>query len=172
MHRAVRRLAILLVAPALAAAVAACDVQSSSAPGAGVHAGPGSGEPAATHHHVAPHGGSLVELEHEALNLELLVDPSTGTMTAWVLDGECENAIRIPQETIDLTLALSGTAVAVRLDAVENPLTGEKKGDTSQFRGAHDGLRGAGEFDGAVRSVKVGPRAFGNVKFRYARSPK
>jgi len=162
----------LILAPAAALLLSACDVQERVRQAERDALGPTAGEPSGGHRHEAPHGGALVELEHEALNLELLVDPSTGTMTAWVLDGHCENAVRIPQEAIELTLVLGGTAAAVRLDAVENPLTGEKKGDTSQFRGAHDGLRGAGEFAGTVRSVKVGPRAFESVKFRYARSPK
>jgi hypothetical protein len=109
-------------------------------------------------------------LEHEALNVELLVDPKEGTLDLWVLDGHCEDVVRIAQEAVELTLVLGGTAVAVRLDAVENALTGEKKGDTSQFRGSHEGLRGAGDFDGTLRSIRVGPRSFADVKFRYARS--
>ena len=152
-----------------AALCGACDVQPAGpATHDHDHAAPAAGDHGGLHQHTAPHGGSLVVLADEAINLELLVDAGTGAMTAWVLDGECENPVRIAQEAIELTLTLGGSAVAVRLDAVENALTGEKKGDTSQFAGAHDGLRGAGRFSGVVRSVKVGPRAFQGVKFEYA----
>lgn len=169
--------------PALAAAiVVVLAVALAAVPGCGEpgvhddHAGHDHGvrdtgaEPAA-HQHAAPHGGTLVALEAEVFNVELLLDPATGTLTAWTLDGHCEHPVRIVQDAIELTLDLSGTAVAVRLDAVANPLTGETKGDTSEFRGSHDGLRGAGDFSGTIRSVRVGPRAFQDVKFRYARKP-
>ena len=91
-------------------------------------------ESAAGHHHNAPHGGTLVELEEETFNLELLADPEEGVLTAWTLDGHCEHPVRIVQDEIDLTLDIGGTAVHVRLDGTENVLTGEKKGDTSEFR--------------------------------------
>ena len=38
-------------------------------------------------------------------------------------------------------------------------------------RAAHEALRGVGDFSGVIRSVRVGPRAFQNVKFRYASKP-
>lgn len=124
------------------------------------------------HVHKAPHGGTLVVLADEALNLELLADPATGALTAWVLDGEAENPVRITQDAIDLTLTVGGTAQAVRLDAVANALTGETQGDTSQFAGRSDSLRGAGAFSGVVRSVTVGTRAFQSVPFHYAEAPR
>ena len=120
------------------------------------------------HVHHAPHGGTLVVLADEALNVELLVDVATGGLTAWVLDGEAENPVRIAQESIELTLDIGGTAQSIRLDAVANDLTGEKKGDTSQFAGRSDSLRGVGAFSGTLGNVTVGTRAFQSVTFRYA----
>ncbi|MCE9638229.1 MAG: hypothetical protein K8T90_21205 [Planctomycetes bacterium] len=160
--------AFALVFAAASAVVVGCDGPGPGAEAGHDHAAATGSESSGLHQHKAPHGGSLVVLQDEALNLELLVDTATGALSAWVLDGECENPVRIAQETIELTLNLNGSAVAVRLDAVENALTGEKKGDTSQFAGANDGLRGVGRFTGVVRSVKVGPRAFQGVKFDYA----
>lgn len=166
-----RRARGLAEAALLAALAAGCDPGGSAAHDHAHEDHAAHEEHAEAHVHTAPHGGTLVELEHEALNLELLVDPSAGTLTAWVLDGHCENPVRVTQEAIEVTAVLGGTATAIRLEAVANALTGETKGDTSEFRGAHDGLRGAGEFDGTLRSLQVGPRAFTSVKFRYARSP-
>ena len=52
-------------------------------------------EPEGGHEHVAPHGGALVELGEELAHLELVHDPTTGTLTAYVLDGEAEQAVRV-----------------------------------------------------------------------------
>jgi hypothetical protein len=151
---------------AAALAVAGCDA------GAHEHAGHGHDEgehgDESGHVHVAPHGGTLVVLEEEALHVELVLDPTDGTLTAFLLDGHCENPVRVAQDAIELTVTVGGTAEALRLAAVANELTGETVGDTSQFAGRSDSLRGAGEVPGTLRQVKVGARAFQGVPFRVA----
>lgn len=124
------------------------------------------------HRHEAPRGGTLVELEHEGANLELVLDDTTGTLTAYVLDGCCEKPVRIPQETIQLQIVAGGTAFRLDLAAQERAMTGEKKGDTSEFAAQHDRLRGTASFKGVVEDVRIAGRSFQGVKFEYARKPK
>ena len=64
----------------------------SKAPGGEAHAGHNHSH---GHVHTAPHGGTLVELGNHAYNVELLRDPATGKLTAWILDAHAENFIRI-----------------------------------------------------------------------------
>jgi hypothetical protein len=92
------------------------------------------------HHHAAPHGGLLVEIGNHAANLEFVLDAEAGLLTAYVMDGCAENAVRIAQPAIELSVTLppqNGQAgprtIEVVLDAIANPLTGEIVGDTSQF---------------------------------------
>jgi hypothetical protein len=151
----------VLVAASLV--LAACDAQGErEAPG------PAAGE--GGHHHAAPRGGTLVELEHEAVNLEFLLDPASGKLTAWVLDGCAEKPVRITQDVIPVQIVAGGVAFRMDLVAQESALTGERKGDTSEFAGQHDRLRGAATFKGLVENVAVAGRSFQGVKFQYARS--
>lgn len=156
----------ILVAAALV--LAACDASYESH-----EAGPKpAAAPAGDHRHAAPRGGTLVELEHEAVNLEVLLDPASGKLTAWVLDGCAEKPVRIVQDAIPVQIVAGGTAFRLDLVAQESALTGEKKGDTSEFAGQHDRLRGAATFTGLVENVKVAGRSFQGVKFQYAGGPK
>jgi hypothetical protein len=112
------------------------------------------------HHHAAPHGGTLVELGEEAAHLELLVDRKTGKLTAYVLDGEAENAVRIAQPTIVLNLAPG----PVELKGVASGLTGEKVGDTSQFEATHEAFKQP-VIEGKVANVTVKGATFKDVAF-------
>jgi hypothetical protein len=118
--------------------------------------------PQAAHHPDAPHGGTLVELGEHVANLELLLDASTGTVTAYVLDGHADQAVRLEQKEI----VLQGKPLSVTLQAVGSPLTGETPGNTSQFQGQSEVLKGAKEFDGTVVRVVVKGREFSNVPLR------
>lgn len=120
----------------------------------------------AGHLHKAPHGGTLVVLG-EVANLELLLDPAAGQITAWIVDGCAENAIRLAQPAIELRVGKDAAAFDVTLAATENALTGEKTGDSSQFGGSAPGLKGLARFDGVVKSVTVKGQTFKDVAFRY-----
>jgi hypothetical protein len=121
------------------------------------------------HEHHAPHKGTLVELGEEFAHLELVLNPQTGTLTAFVLDGEAEQSVRIAQPAIELALRLpgSGKDLALALPAVQNPLTGEAVGQTSQFQLQHEALKGATRFSGTVKRVTAKGELFQNVAFRF-----
>src|SRR5262245_43400376 len=101
---------------------------------------------AARQEHQAPHDGTLVELGKEFAHLELLLDASTGQVTGYVLDGEAEKPIRLDQKEITLKLRGKPEEARVVLKAVGSALTGEKPGDSSQFEGQADALKGMKEF--------------------------
>jgi len=106
------------------------------------------------HEHHAPHGGALQVLGEEAAHVELVLDEKTGKLTAYVLDGEAEKPVRIAQDVLRLKIVgVAGVDAVVELKAVANDLTGEKIGDTSQFEGASESLRGATRFDGVLESI-------------------
>ncbi|MFN0058758.1 MAG: hypothetical protein ACKVX7_09915 [Planctomycetota bacterium] len=118
------------------------------------------------HVHVAPHGGTLVPLGEEFANLELVLDSTRGTLTAFVLDGHAENALRVKQAELVLEVVLAESkAFEMRLPAVESALSGEKKGDSSQFQIVDARLAGVSQLRGQVLSLEVRGRPFVKVAF-------
>jgi hypothetical protein len=120
----------------------------------------------AKHEHKAPHEGTLVEFGGEFAHLELVLDGATGKLTGYVLDGEAEKPVRLNQGDIAVRVRKPAGFV-VSLAAAGNALTGEKPGDTSQFEGRSDGLKGLKEFDAAVSKITVKGREFSDVPFSY-----
>jgi len=119
------------------------------------------------HEHKPPHQGTLVEFGEEFAHLELVLDPATGRLTGYVLDGEAEKPVRVEQKEIVLQVKGKPSEVAVPLQAIGNSLTGEKPGDTSEFTGQADALKGRKDFDAVVVDVTVKGKAFKNVEFNY-----
>lgn len=119
------------------------------------------------HEHKPPHNGTLVECGEEFAHLELLLDQDSGKLTGYVLDGEAENPVRIEQSTIRLKLDVNGKPLSLTLKAVANPLSGEVKGDTSEFSAVSVKLKDIRQFSGTVVLIKVKGTTFKNVDFRY-----
>ena len=118
----------------------------------------------AKHVHTAPHGGTLVEIGEHAYNLELLRDPATGKLTAWVLDGHAENFVRIKSRTLELVAMPGGKFTPLSLAGVANPATGETAGDTSQFEVQADWLKTADAFSG-IFTIEIKGTKFEKVEF-------
>lgn len=119
------------------------------------------------HVHVAPHGGTLVELgEHEA-NLELVRDASAGKLTAYILDGHAENFLRVPLPGFQLTATVGGKSETLNFTAVANTATGEKVGDTSQFEAKADWLKTTGEFQGSIAELPVRTKVYKAIQFKF-----
>jgi hypothetical protein len=121
----------------------------------------------AAHVHKAQHGGTLVAFGDEFANLELVLDPKEGLLTAYAFGPHAEKPIRLSALTIEIDVTLGGEEVRLSLDAVGSPLTGETPGDTSEFVVADDRLRGVTEFEGVVRDVELRGRRFDAVPFRF-----
>ncbi len=125
---------------------------------------------APVHEHHAPHGGALVELgEGEFAHLELVLDPAQGLLTAYSLDGEAENPIRLKQDKIMLSLKGlgGGGELGLALAAQANQLTGETVGDTSQFSASSDRLKGVSSFKGEVKAVTTKGEHFDHIAFSF-----
>ena len=116
------------------------------------------------HVHVAPHGGTLVEIGDHAYQLELVRDVTTGTLTAYVLDAHAENFVRIAAPSFPLIAMPGGQYTPLTLRAVANPSTGETIGDTSQFAVQADWLKTAGGFSG-IFTLEIKGTTFEQVSY-------
>jgi predicted small lipoprotein YifL len=127
-------------------------------------AGPAAATADAGHEHEAPHKGTLLELGEEFAHVELVRDAAAGTLTAYVLDGEADVAVRLSQRAIGIHLEAPVTR-SLTLGGRGNPLTGEQPDDTSQFVVTDDVFKGAGPFNGVILAVTVRGSTFTDVPF-------
>jgi hypothetical protein len=150
--------------PRAAPATAASDSAAASQPASKASGG----SDTAGHEHAAPHGGALVELGEEFAHLELVLSASTGTLTAYALDGEAEQAVRLAHPSLEIVVMKEGAApVTLALRPVANELTGERDGDTSQFTVTSPDLRQLTRFEGRIQIVNIRGREFREVAFRF-----
>ena len=121
------------------------------------------------HEHHAPHKGVLIVLGEEFAHLELVLDSDTGTLSAYSLDGEAENALPLVQKEILFKISPEKDAPVFELSlkAVENPLTGEVAGNTSEFSAQVDALKGVSKFTGTITEVTTKGQKFRGVSFNY-----
>lgn len=123
----------------------------------------------AHHEHIAPHGGTLVVLGDEFAHIEFVLDPTTGKLTGYVLDGEAEKPARLLQKTIQLKVHRedNGADFTLQLSAIANVLTGETEGDSSQFEAQSDALKGASEFQAEIVSIEIMGQMFTHIDFEF-----
>jgi hypothetical protein len=152
-----RAFASLLLTGAVILAVAGCSKEPSATASAAPH----------KHEHKAPHGGTAVVLGHEAYHLELVRDPATGTLQAYVLDGEMENFIRTNALSVEITATVNGAPQTLVLKPVSNQATGETVGDTSLFEARADWLKTTAQFDATLKTIPIRGSAFSDVKFNF-----
>jgi hypothetical protein len=99
--------------------------------------------------------------------VDLVLDPATGTLHAYVMDAHAERALRIAQTTIDLTLRDEGGEFLFKLEAQADPLSGETVGDTSHFKATARSLQGRRTFEGRLGAVTVRGVEHPATPFRY-----
>jgi hypothetical protein len=172
-HRMKRRLSFACMIAALVLSGCQSSSTETKAPAAAAAATPAPGPSAEAtkkegeHEHSAPHGGALVELGEEFAHVELTLNAATGALTAYALDGEAEKSVRVKQSEIEI--AVKNPSVMIKLGAVSNALTGETAGDTSEFLGQLDRLKGATDFEGVIKTISIKGKQFKDVKFNFPR---
>jgi hypothetical protein len=130
-------------------------------------AAPAASAPPAKHEHKAPHDGTPVVLGNEACHLELVRDAATGTLQAYVLDGEMENFIRTNAASLEIVATVNGAPQTLALKPVANAATGETMGDTSLFEAKADWLKTTAQFDATLKTITVRGTTFRDVKFNF-----
>ena len=126
----------------------------------------GDGSPHHQHHdvHIAPHGGTLVELGDHEFNLEFVHEEDTGSLGIYVLGPHAEKYLRISQPSISISLVTGEESQEIELQAVANELTKETVGDTSYFSAQSDWLKQQ-VFSGKIVSVDINGSIFADVSF-------
>ncbi len=119
------------------------------------------------HEHKPPHGGTPVVLGHEEYHLELVLEAATGTVQAYVMNGELEEFVRVSAASIEVAARRPGGEETLVFNAVPNRATGETVGDTSFFTAQAEWLKTAKTFDGVLKELKVKGNVYQNVAFNF-----
>lgn len=114
----------------------------------------------------APHGGTVVQMGAVA-QLEFVLDPSSGLLTAYVLDAGGHGVMRIPAKSITLDVTTPGGTAPLVLTSTANGLTGDTVGNSSQFGGTLPALKGLTSFSGIVKEATFGSEKFSGIAFTY-----
>jgi len=123
--------------------------------------------PAAKHEHHPPHGGTPVVLGREAFHLELVRDAAAGRLTAYVLDGEMENFVRVKAASFEVVASGGAEKRVLTFRAVANPATGETVGDCAQFEASATWLKTEATFDATLTSLEIRGTTFAAVAFNF-----
>lgn len=128
-----------------------------------------SNEPAKKNHgHVAPHGGTLVEIGQHQFNVEFVHDEESGRLSAYTLDAHAENFLRTAMASFDVVIGAGGAIRTVTFKPVANASTGEKAGDTSQYDATDEWLKDKHAFAGIITRLDFRGAVFTDVPFRFA----
>lgn len=122
------------------------------------------------HEHHPPHHGSLQVFGEDAAHLELVLDAKTGRLTAYALDGEAEEYIRLAQHAIHISVLETDPAekpFSLTLRSVANVLTGERVGDSAEFDVVSPRLVGLKSFEGRFGPVTIRGLRFGSNFLKY-----
>jgi len=125
------------------------------------------GDSSKGHQHPPPHGGTPVVLGNEDYHLELVFEPASGKMQAYVLDGHMEKFVRLTNESFTVTAKLVGKPETLVFHAVPNAATGEKIGDTSQFEAQAGWLQSATAFAAELDQLIVRGKRYEKVPFTF-----
>jgi len=108
-----------------------------------------------------------VELGEEFAQVELLLDPDAGSLTAYVLDGDAEESVRLKQPSLRVSLQNGNGEpdLSLELSARADILTGETVGDSSEFSVTMPSLIGRKRVKGRIADMVVKGQEFQDVQF-------
>ncbi|MEZ5990545.1 MAG: hypothetical protein R3F30_15825 [Planctomycetota bacterium] len=111
--------------------------------------GPDDHDGGGAHVHVAPHGGSLVEVgDHEA-NLEFVRDQEDGSLTVWVLGPHAQKPLVPSQDRMVLEMFHPARGGAIQVTLQQDPV------EQHRFRAESTDLEGLDHLEGVVLSLEL-----------------
>lgn len=129
--------------------------------------GPVMAAPPKRHEHHPPHGGTPIVLGDEQFHLELVLEASSGTLRAFVLDGELDKFIRIAAPALEFKVVRGNRTEVLKLKAIADPATGETVGDTSMFEGKAEWLKQVTHFHAVISTIQIRNQRYQQVAFDF-----
>ena len=120
-----------------------------------------------SHNHAPRYGGQLVELGAHEFQVELLLDPETGILAAYLWDGHVERPVPSAMPSMTIRAKVGTEVFSIELKPVANPYSSEGTGKATNFKGQSDRLKRAARFDGALVAVSIAGKTFAEQPFQY-----
>jgi len=116
--------------------------------------------------HTAQYGGQLVELGDHVANVEIVFDADTGSVSVFGLDSHAENPVRMAAPSLAVVIESDALdePLEVELPAIENLLTGETVGDTSEFTGEFAALQDLDKIHVTIPEIELKGARFTNIE--------
>lgn len=115
------------------------------------------------HHHHAPHHGSLTMLGNHVAQIELVSDPETGKVQAFILDSEAEKPLTADQPELDITVSFPMAKEPLPLKL--KPVDASKPEEG--FETQSDTLKGVKAFTGTLASLKLGEKTHEKIAIEF-----
>src|SRR5689334_4546627 len=96
----------------------------------------------------APHGGTPVNVADHQYHLELVRDPATGLMQAYVLDENLRDFIRVPETNFTLMATMGGKTERLEFARMTNAMSPSPSDPSFLFEGRADWVKTATNFEG------------------------
>jgi hypothetical protein len=121
------------------------------------------------HDHVQgpPHGGTPVLIAEHKFHLELVRDPASGVMQAYVLDDHMEEYVAVPETNFTLTASISGRTEKLDLLRLPNPADGKLTSASFLFEGRAEWVKAATNFDGLISTITLKGQTYTNISFPF-----
>ena len=118
------------------------------------------------HNHAPKYDGQLVELGDHEFQVELLLEPESGKLVAYLWDGHVERAVPATMKSLTVHATVGDEKVTLELTPVANPY-GDEAGKSSEYAGQSDKLKKIDHFDGELAAIEIAGKRFEAVAFRY-----
>ena len=100
-------------------------------------------------------------------HLELVLDATAGKLSAYVLDDEMEEFVRIKQPSFEAVATIDGRRETLVFHAVADSATGETVGATSLFEASAGWLKTTKSFDAVLTKLEIRDTTFAAVAFNF-----
>jgi hypothetical protein len=122
--------------------------------------------------HGTPHGGTPVVIGGDKFHLELVPDPTAGTMQAYVLDGHLEGYVEVPETSFVLEAKVGETIEQLKFQRAPAPGSSTVPEKSSLFTTQAEWLKTAKEFGGNIPTITLNGTTFTNISFAFPKGTK
>jgi hypothetical protein len=105
-----------------------------------------------------PHGGSMVALADKSMQLEVVFDPSSGTLGVYLYGPDGHTPLKLKTAGLQASVTPDGSGAMVQavLGAVADPAAGNTAGESSHFDATVARLKGVARFNAVIRGLPEG----------------
>jgi hypothetical protein len=115
----------------------------------------------------APHGGTPVNVAEHKYHLELVRDPASGLMQAYVLDENLRDFVRVPETNFTLVATMGGKTERLEFARMTNAMSPSPSDPSFLFEARAEWVKTAKNFEGLIPAITLKGSTFSNITFPF-----